>query len=317
MKDRSVKQLLAQLEELNKRLLAYAHVNKKAMDQYVALVEQREDLITRKAELDDSRRSILALIAHLDLKKDEAIERTFKQIAREFSAVFAELVPGGKGQLVIQTKREEEETEEEERARKEREREEAAIRRARPDRPGKKGKKPGRRGRRGGDAEMKEEEEGEGEGDEEKEERKEAAAVVPPLTSLSYTGVGIKVQFAAGTSAATHQLSGGQESVVALSLIFAIQRCDPSPFYLFDEIDSALDPVHRAAVAAMIAREKGKAQFITTTFSAEVIQPADLCLGVVFQNKVSKVRLISKDEALELVRMEEREARAQPDDPSS
>jgi structural maintenance of chromosome 3 (chondroitin sulfate proteoglycan 6) len=33
------------------------------------------------------------------------------------------------------------------------------------------------------------------------------------------------------------QLSGGQKALVALALIFAIQRCDPAPFYLFDEID--------------------------------------------------------------------------------
>ena len=33
------------------------------------------------------------------------------------------------------------------------------------------------------------------------------------------------------------QLSGGQKSLVALALIFAIQKCDPAPFYLFDEIE--------------------------------------------------------------------------------
>ncbi|GAU29273.1 hypothetical protein TSUD_204670 [Trifolium subterraneum] len=47
------------------------------------------------------------------------------------------------------------------------------------------------------------------------------------------------------------QLSGGQETVVALALIFAIQRCDPAPFYLFDEIDAALDPQYRTAVASI------------------------------------------------------------------
>ena len=41
------------------------------------------------------------------------------------------------------------------------------------------------------------------------------------------------------------QLSGGQKTLVALALIFAIQRCDPAPFYLFDEIDAALDPQYR------------------------------------------------------------------------
>ena len=42
-----------------------------------------------------------------------------------------------------------------------------------------------------------------------------------------------------------NQLSGGQKSLVALTLIFAIQKCDPAPFYLFDEIDQALDAQHR------------------------------------------------------------------------
>ena len=47
------------------------------------------------------------------------------------------------------------------------------------------------------------------------------------------------------------QLSGGQKSMVALTLIFAIQKCDPVPFYLFDEIDQALDPAHRRAVSTL------------------------------------------------------------------
>ncbi len=44
--------------------------------------------------------------------------------------------------------------------------------------------------------------------------------------------------------------------MVALSLVFAIQRCDPSPFYIFDEIDSNLDAVYRTAVARLIDKQK-------------------------------------------------------------
>lgn len=111
-----------------------------------------------------------------------------------------------------------------------------------------------------------------------------------------------------GVSSATHQLSGGQESVLALSLIFAIQRCDPSPFYLLDEIDSALDPVHRTAVANMLAQQSAEAQFLCTTFHPEMLSAADKFFGVVFKNKASFVSVITEDQAHELIRVVEREA---------
>ncbi|XP_029656809.1 LOW QUALITY PROTEIN: structural maintenance of chromosomes protein 3-like [Octopus sinensis] len=92
-----------------------------------------------------------------------------------------------------------------------------------------------------------------------------------------------------------HQLSGGQKSLVALTFIFAIQKCDPAPFYLFDEIDQALDPQHRKAVSGssefmlfseMIEKLSENAQFITTTFRPEFIENSDKIYGVSFRNKV-------------------------------
>ena len=41
------------------------------------------------------------------------------------------------------------------------------------------------------------------------------------------------------------KLSLGQKTVVAIALIFALQKCDPAPFYILDEIDSALDVNYR------------------------------------------------------------------------
>jgi structural maintenance of chromosome 3 (chondroitin sulfate proteoglycan 6) len=42
------------------------------------------------------------MIEHLDNRKDEAIERTFKQVALHFTDIFEKLVPQGKGTLVMQ-----------------------------------------------------------------------------------------------------------------------------------------------------------------------------------------------------------------------
>jgi structural maintenance of chromosome 3 (chondroitin sulfate proteoglycan 6) len=61
------------------------------------------------------------------------------------------------------------------------------------------------------------------------------------------TGLSTAVSFSGGAEARKNmeQLSGGQKTLVALAFIFAIQRCDPAPFYLFDEVDAALDTDYR------------------------------------------------------------------------
>jgi structural maintenance of chromosome 3 (chondroitin sulfate proteoglycan 6) len=71
-----------------------------------------------------------------------------------------------------------------------------------------------------------------------------------------YVGVAIKVSFNSNLEEGVRvqQLSGGQKSLVALALIFAIQQCDPAPFYLFDEIDANLDAAYRTSVASKSSR---------------------------------------------------------------
>jgi len=93
------------------------------------------------------------------------------------------------------------------------------------------------------------------------------------------------------------QLSGGQKTVVALAFILAIQQCDPAPFYLFDEVDAALDIEHRRAIAAVIHSQAVQAQFITTTFRPEMLARADRCFGVMFRGKASQVAIVGREEA--------------------
>lgn len=119
-----------------------------------------------------------------------------------------------------------------------------------------------------------------------------------------YIGVKVKVSFTGqGETQSMKQLSGGQKTVVALTLIFAIQRCDPAPFYLFDEIDAALDPQYRTAVGNMVRRlaDMQNTQFITTTFRQELVKVADKIYGVTHKNRVSRVNVVSREEALDFI----------------
>ncbi|XP_022752483.1 structural maintenance of chromosomes protein 3 isoform X3 [Durio zibethinus] len=249
-KRKQMKELQKMLHRCNEQLQQFSHVNKKALDQYVNFTEQREELQKRQAELDSGDEKIKELIAVLDQRKDESIERTFKGVARHFREVFSELVQGGHGHLVMMKKKD-------------------------------------------GDHAADDDHDDDGPREADLEGRVE-----------KYIGVKVKVSFTGqGETQSMKQLSGGQKTVVALTLIFAIQRCDPAPFYLFDEIDAALDPQYRTAVGNMIRRlaDMANTQFITTTFRPELVKVADQIYGVTHKNRVSRVNVVSKEDALDFI----------------
>ena len=95
---------MRKLHNVNESLKKFAHVNKKAFEQYSNFTKQRDEHTTRREELEASADSIQELIETLDQRKDEAIERTFKQVSKYFEEVFETLVPAGKGLLVMQKK---------------------------------------------------------------------------------------------------------------------------------------------------------------------------------------------------------------------
>lgn len=139
-----------------------------------------------------------------------------------------------------------------------------------------------------------------------------------PDVSL-YRGIGIRVRFSAiGENFIMSQLSGGQKALVALALIFAIQRCDPAPFYIFDELDQALDSTYRQAVANVIQRQANNpnspTQFVTSTFRPELVAIAKNCYGISHQNKVSSIHHMSKNDALKFIANLMSEEEAVPDE---
>lgn len=116
----------------------------------------------------------------------------------------------------------------------------------------------------------------------------------------NYSGISIQVSFNSkeNEQQRIEQLSGGQKSLCAIALILAIQKSDPAPFYLFDEIDANLDTQYRTAVANLIHELSQNAQFICTTFRPEMLQVASKFFGVMFNNKISTVSEINRSDAL-------------------
>ncbi|WFD32644.1 Structural maintenance of chromosomes protein 3 [Malassezia sp. CBS 17886] len=231
-------ELVAQLQRARAALDEVAHVNKRAVEQYATFTKQRDTLLQRHADLNASQASIHELVAVLDARKSDALEWTLDQVGRHFSELFAALVPGGRGRLVVE---------------------------------------------RGTD-------------------RVPAGsdASAPPAPDAQCTGVAIEVSFSPmqREGLRIHQLSGGQKTLVALATVFAIQKCDPAPFYLFDEVDANLDTQYRTSVAALIHTLAKDAQFIITTFRPELVDRADRCFGVLFNaQKVSSVVEITRAEA--------------------
>lgn len=76
------------------------------------------------------------------------------------------------------------------------------------------------------------------------------------------------------------QLSGGQKTVVVISMIFAVLKMSASPFYILDEFDHALDAQYRSAIADLISKLSQQSQFLITTFKPDLInsvEDANIC----------------------------------------
>jgi len=102
-------------------------------------------------------------------------------------------------------------------------------------------------------------------------------------------GVNIIVKTGHGKYFDVKSLSGGEQTLVALSLIFAIQEHKPYPFYILDEIDAALDKRNSERLANLLKKYMQKGQYIVITHNDEIITNATNLYGVSMHDGVSKI----------------------------
>lgn len=102
-------------------------------------------------------------------------------------------------------------------------------------------------------------------------------------------GVNIIVKTGHGKYFDVKSLSGGEQTLVALSLIFAIQEHKPYYFYILDEIDAALDKRNSERLAGLLKKYMQKGQYIVITHNDEIISNATSLFGVSMHEGISKI----------------------------
>lgn len=106
-------------------------------------------------------------------------------------------------------------------------------------------------------------------------------------------GVDIVVRLARGKYFDVTSLSGGEQTLVALSLLFAIQEYKPYQFYILDEIDAALDKRNSERLAALLKRYMKAGQYVVITHNDAIILDSNILYGVSMHEGVSKILSLS------------------------
>ena len=75
-------------------------------------------------------------------------------------------------------------------------------------------------------------------------------------------------------------LSGGERSLTAVALLVAIFRARPSPFYIMDEVEAALDEVNLTRLVGLLTELRDSSQLIVVTHQKFTMEAADALYGV-------------------------------------
>ncbi|MBR2900611.1 MAG: chromosome segregation protein SMC [Clostridia bacterium] len=110
------------------------------------------------------------------------------------------------------------------------------------------------------------------------------AELTDPMMPLE-CGIDIVLKVPGKSVRSISLLSGGEQSFAAISLYLALQRVNPSPFCVFDEIESALDDVNIVKLASYVRRNSDKTQYILITHRRGTMERADMIYGITMRQK--------------------------------
>jgi chromosome segregation protein len=233
-------QLTQMIAELTRQLDAMGPVNLDAVQEYDELEERHTFLETQNADLTNSRRELLDVIARINQTTEKLFAETFAQVKINFREMFAELFGGGRADL----------------------------------------------------------------------------ALLDESDALN-SGIDIIAKPPGKQLQSVSLMSGGERTMTAVALLFAIYMVRPSPFCILDEMDAPLDESNINRFIKMLDRFVEQSQFVIITHNKRTIAKADILYGVTMEERgVSKLvgmRLTSaQPETVALPAREQRPAQQQP-----
>ena len=81
------------------------------------------------------------------------------------------------------------------------------------------------------------------------------------------------------------QLSGGEKTLTATALLFALYLLKPAPFCIFDEVDAPLDDANIEKFNRIIKKFSGQSQFVIVTHNKATMAAVDVLYGVYMQEQ--------------------------------
>ena len=123
-------------------------------------------------------------------------------------------------------------------------------------------------------------------------------ALVDP-DNMETTGVEVSAQPYGKRVMKMSLMSGGEKSLVALALMFAVYKIRSAPFYILDEVEAALDDTNLRRLISYLEEERETTQLILITHQRRTMEMADVLFGVSMQaDGISKVISQKLDRAL-------------------
>uniref|UniRef100_K3W7S8 Structural maintenance of chromosomes protein n=1 Tax=Globisporangium ultimum (strain ATCC 200006 / CBS 805.95 / DAOM BR144) TaxID=431595 RepID=K3W7S8_GLOUD len=115
------------------------------------------------------------------------------------------------------------------------------------------------------------------------------AKLEPPANGTILDGLQVRVAFGGVWKESLTELSGGQRSLLALSLILSLLLFKPAPMYILDEVDAALDLSHTQNIGQMIRSHFSHSQFIVVSLKEGMFNNANVVFRTKFVDGVSTV----------------------------